>query len=532
MNLRGLRIHVAAVLALACVVAHAHDEGAVKGRLGKVHFPTSCRPDVQGEFDRGVAMLHSFWYSAAERTFRDVLIKDPECAIAAWGIAAILMSNPLAGSGASPKGAEASQAAIAQGRRIGAKTQREKDYIEAVAAYYDEFSNRSERARQESRASAFAALAARYPDDDEAQIFAALYLAATQSQADQTYASYLKAAAVLERQFEKYPDHPGVAHYLIHSYDAPPIAKDGVPAARKYAGLAPDAPHALHMPSHIFTRVGAWEESVATNRRSFGVAVAGDEPDEAYHASDYAVYADLQLARDAEAMRLIGDANKVAGANPARFTMPYAAAAMPARYVVERGAWAEAVKLELQQTNFPFTEAITYFARGLGAARSGDVAAAEAAAQALAVRHKALLDAKNAYWATEVEIQRFALAAWIALAQNKSEDAIKLMRAAADLEDRNEKHIVTPGRIVPARELLGDMLLELGQPAAALAEYEASQKREPNRFRGLYGAARAAAAAGRSEAATRYYRELVALAKAADSPRPELAQAKAYLATQ
>jgi len=530
MNARKVLIHAAATLGLVCAVAQAHDDEAIKGKLGKVHFPNSCSPGVQAEFDRGVAMLHSFWYSAAENTFRDVLAKDPGCAIATWGIAAILMSNPLAGAGASPKGAEVSQAAIAQGRKIGAKTQRERDYIDAVAAYYDDFANRPERARQESRAKAFEALAARYPDDDEAQIFAALYVAATQSQADQTYAAYRKAAAVLEREFVKYPDHPGVAHYLIHSYDAPPIAKDGIPAARKYAGIAPDAPHALHMPSHIFTRVGAWEESVATNRRSFEVAVAGGEPDEAFHASDYAVYADLQLARDAEALRTMEAANKVTGGNVARFTMPYAAAAMPARYVIERGAWTEAMKLEVQPTNYPFTEAITYFARGLGAARSGEVTAAEKEAQQLAVRHKALLDAKNNYWATEVEIQRLALAAWIALAQKNNDEAVKLMRAAADLEDHNEKHIVTPGRIVPARELLGDMLLGLGQPAPALAEYEASQRREPNRFRGLYGAARAADAAGQRDKAVRYYGELVALTRSADVPRPEIAQAKAYIA--
>jgi len=530
MKSQSILMYAAATLAFVGADVQAHDEDAAKGHLGKVSFATSCNPAVQSAFDRGVAMLHSFWYSAGEATFRDVLAKDPDCAIANWGIAAILMSNPLAGLGASPKGAEIAQAAIAQGRKTGAKTQRERDYIDAVAAYYDDFAGRSERARQESRANAFAALAARYPDDDEAQIFAALYLAATQSPADQTYAAYLKAAAVLEKQFVKYPDHPGVAHYLIHSYDAPPIAKDGLPAARKYASIAPDAPHALHMPSHIFTRVGAWEDSVATNQRSFAVAVAGNEPDEAYHASDYAVYADLQLARDAEALRTISAAMKVAGSNPARNTMPYAAAAMPARYAVERGAWAEAAKLPPQTTRFAYTDAITYFARGLGAARTGDVAAAETDAGQLAVVHRSLQDAKNTYWATEVEIQRLALAGWIALAQKNSADALKFMRAAADLEDRNEKHIVTPGRVLPARELLGDMLLELGQPVAALAEYEASQTREPNRFRGYYGAARAAAAAGQRDKAVRYYTALVALSRSADGTRPELVQAKAYLA--
>ncbi len=499
-------------------------------KLGKVSFPTTCDPKVQAQFERGVAMLHSFWYSAAEKTFRDVLAQDPSCAIATWGIASILMSNPLAGGGASPKGAEQSQAAVEQGRRIGAKTQRERDYIEAVATYYQDWSNRSERARQDTRAKAYEALAARYPDDDEAQIFYALYLAGTQLQTDQTYAAYLKAASILEKQFAKYPDHPGVAHYLIHSYDAPPIAQQGLTAARRYAGIAPAAPHALHMPSHIFTRVGAWEESVATNRRSAESAKKGNEPDEAYHASDYMVYAYLQLARDGDARRTIEEALQVSGTSPARFTAPYAIAAMNARYALERGAWREAMQLQPQTTQYPFTEAITYFARALGAARGGDAAAAEKNAEELATLHKALQAAKNNYWANEVEVQRLAVAGWIALVQGKTDEALKFMRAAADTEDRSEKHIVTPARIVPARELLGEMLLELKQPALALKEFEATHAREPNRFRGIYGAAQAAEAAGDRQKARDYYAKLVALSKNADSGRPELARAKAYLA--
>src|SRR5688572_21197567 len=256
-------------------------------------------------------MLHSFWFGAGEKTFRDVLAQDPSCTIANWGIAAILMSNPLGGQGASPKSAALAQEAIDQGRRTSPKTQRERDYLEAVAAYYQDFSTRSERSRQESRAKAFEALAARYPDDDEAQIFSALYIAGTQSQADQTFAAYLKAAAVLEKQFVKYPDHPGVAHYLIHSYDAPPIAAKGLSAARRYAAIAPDAPHALHMPSHIFTRVGAWEESAATNFRSMETARKNNDGDEAWHAYDYMVYAYLQLGQDAKARQSIEDATKL-----------------------------------------------------------------------------------------------------------------------------------------------------------------------------------------------------------------------------
>jgi tetratricopeptide (TPR) repeat protein len=528
MHTRKLVTAVSAALLLVSGAAQSH-EGEATGQLGRVKFGSSCDPKVQPLLETGVAMLHSFWYSAAEKTFRDVLVQEPSCTVATWGIAAILMANPLAGTGASAKGAEAAQAAIDQGRRVPPKTQRERDYIEAVAAYYQDFSTRSERSRQESRAKAFDALAARYPDDDEAQIFAALYTAGTQSQADQTFAAYLKAAAILEKQFVKYPDHPGVAHYLIHSYDAPPIAQKGLPAARRYASIAPAAPHALHMPSHIFTRVGAWEDSIATNARSAAAAKTGGEPNEAYHASDYAVYAYLQLGRDNDARREMEEALKVTGTNPAVQAAWYASAAMPARYALERGAWREAMQLQPKQTNFPFTEAITYFARALGAARSGDTAAADKDAAELARLHKVLQDAKNNYWATEVEIQRLAVAGWIALAQGRKEDALKFMGAAADLEDRNEKHIVTPGRIVPARELLGDMLIELKQPALALKEFEASQVREPNRFRGYYGAARAAEAAGDRDRAADYYGKLMALAKKADS-RPELVRARAYVA--
>jgi tetratricopeptide (TPR) repeat protein len=339
----------------------------------------------------------------------------------------------------------------------------------------------------------------------------------------------LKAAAILEKLFVKYPDHPGVAHYLIHSYDAPPVARQGLPAARRYASIAPAAPHALHMPSHIFTRVGAWEDSVATNTRSAAVAKKGGDGLEAYHASDYAVYAYLQLARDSDAQREMEEALKVTDNNPTAIAAPYAIAAMPARYAMERGAWREAMQLQPQPTQILFPDAITYFARALGAARSGDTAAAEKDAGELARLHRALEDAKNNYWATEVEIQRLAVAGWIALARDKTDEALKFMRAAADLEDRNEKHIVTPGRIVPARELLGEMLLELKQPAQALKEFEASQVREPNRFRGYYGAARAAEQSGDTAKARTYYARLMELAARGDR-RPELQQAKTWLA--
>jgi tetratricopeptide (TPR) repeat protein len=521
------RARIAVLLLALSLGTPGFGQGQPREQLGTVDFANSCSPAVQDTFRRAVAMLHSFRYGEAEKTFREVLAQDPSCGIATWGIAAILMSNPLAGVGPSKEWAERAQAAIDQGRKIGARTPRERDYIEAVAAYWEDWANRPERTRQVNRARAFEALAARYPGDDEAQIFYALYLACTQSLADQSYKAYLTAAETLEKQFAKHPDHPGVAHYLIHSYDAPPIAPKGVPAARRYASIAPAAPHALHMPSHIFTRVGAWAESAATNARAAAAAKRDGDGDEQAHAMDYMVYAYLQLARDADARRVIDESGQLA--RFVRFAAPYARAAMPARYAIERGDWQAAAKLEPQASAFPFTEALTHFARGLGAARSGDPAAAEKEGQELARLRDALKAAKNEYWATEVEVSRIGVAAWTALAQGKPDEALALMRSAADVEDRNEKHIVTPGRILPARELLGEMLLELKRPADALKEFEAVHAREPERFRAYYGAAQAAAQSGDQAKAKRYFTKLVDMA-GQGAARLELAQARAFLA--
>src|SRR5262245_61695079 len=499
-------------------------------QLGKVEFPNSCSPAVQEKLLRGVAMLHSFYYSAAQKAFEEVAAEDNSCVIAAWGYASILMLNPLQGIGSSPKNAQLAQAAIDKSRQMGGKTERERDYLEAVAAYYEDFANRPERARQLARAKAYEALAAKYSGDDEAQIFYALYLAGTQTASDQTYSAYLKAAAILEKQFAKHPDHPGVAHYLIHSYDAPPIAGQGLPAARRYAAIAPDAPHAQHMPSHIFTRVGAWADSAKTNRRSVDAAKRSNEPDEALHALDYMTYAYLQLASDGDARKTFEEARTVTGINQARATAYYALAAMPARYVVERGAWHDAAKLAPSPSNFPFTEALTHFARALGAAKSGDPAAAQKDIEQLAALRDRLKATKSDYWTTEVEVMRLASVAWVALATQAGE-ALALMRQAADIEDRSDKNIVTPGRLLPARELLGDLLMEVKRPAEALQAYEASQRREPNRYRGLYGAGQAAAQSGNRDKARHYFSKLIELAGSGD-PRPEMERARRYLASQ
>src|SRR5438876_8624 len=468
----------AAALASLALAATACVQTASKtyAQVGKVEFPNSCSPAVQEQLLRGIAMLHSFYYSATQRAFEEVAAEDPSCAIAAWGYASILMSNPLQGIGASPKAAQQAQAAIDKGRQMGAKTERERDYLEAVAAYYENFASRTERERQLARAKAYEALAAKYP-----------------------------------------------------SYDAPPIAQQGLPAARLYAKIAPDAPHALHMPSHIFTRVGDWADSAATNRRSADAAKRSSDPDDALHALDYMTYAYLQLGRDGDARRTLDEARTLTEINPARATAPYAIAAMPARYAVERGAWGDAAKLATSPSRFPFTEAMTHLARALGAARSGDPASAQKDAERIAVLRDQLKAAKNEYWANEVEVMRLASLAWVALAQKNPDEALVLMRQAADIEDKSDKNIVTPGRLLPARELLGDMLMDLKRPAEALKEYEASQAREPNRYRGLYGAGMAASQSGNTAKAKQYFGRLLDMA-GSSGPRPEIGNARDYLA--
>jgi tetratricopeptide (TPR) repeat protein len=523
------RIHLVLTVIIFWLAAPGMSLAQEGDEVGKIQFANSCSPAVQDKLLRGIAMLHSFYYSATEKAFQEVAVEDDSCVIAAWGYASILMLNPLAGTGASPKNAENARDAIDKGRKMAAKTQRERDYLEAVAAYYDDFTSRSERQRQVARAKAYEALATKYPDDDEAQIFYALYLAATQLPSDQSYSAYLKAAEILEKQLVKHPNHPGVAHYLIHSYDAPPIAAQGVPAARLYSNIAPAAPHALHMPSHIFTRVGDWADSAATNRRAATVAENSNEPDQALHAMDYMVYAYLQLARDGEARKVLAEARTI-NPNLPQPGAPYALAAMPARYAVERGAWREATQLKPQPSKYPYTEAMTYFARALGAARSGDATAPQTDIEKITAIRDELKAAKNEYWANEVEVMRLASLGWVSLAQKNDNEALGLMRQAADVEDKSEKNIVTPGRLLPARELLGDMLMELKRPTEALKEYETSQQREPNRYRGLYGAGEAAAQSGNSQKARQNFSRLIEMAGSGDI-RPEIEKARRYLAS-
>jgi predicted Zn-dependent protease len=514
------------ILLLVSNISSAQQEP--QEQLGKVSFPTSCDRKVQPQFDRAVAMLHSFWFQQGEKAFREVLQHDPSCAIANWGIAAILIGNTFGGN-ATAQDAQKAKEAIQRARLTGAKTERERFYIEAIAEYYDRFNDRPHSARMKSLADAFEVVAKRFPKDDEAQIFYALYLTATQSPTDKTFADTLKAAQILEPQFKKHPDHPGVAHYLIHSYDYPPIADKGLNAAKRYADIAPSAPHALHMPSHIFTRVGAWQASVATNQRSAEASQAEKEPGGGLHALDYMVYAYLQLARDKDAGLVLQESRRITNVIPTNQGSAYALAAIPARIALERGMWKDAAQLEPRASKFPYIDAMTYFARALGAARNGDVETAESGVQELVRIVNGLKAAKNDYCVTEVEVQRLGASAWTGYAKGNRDAALTLMRSAADTEDSSEKSAVTPGRVVPARELLGEMLLEMKRPAEALKEFETSEMHDPNRFRGLYGAAQAAAQSGDVAKAKRYFTRLVDLAGKGDA-RPEIEQAKAYLA--
>ncbi len=520
-------------LGLTCVVLISASAASAQEKLGQVHFPVSCSAAAQQEFNRAVALLHSFWFDASAKAFAAVTQTDPGCAMGHWGEAMALLfnPNPLVGT-PTPKGLQDGCPAIERAKAAAPKTQRERDYIAAVESLCQDRDKADHRARVLAYEQAMERLSRTYPEDREAAIFYALALNITASPADKAYANQLKAAGILEKAFAEQPNHPGVAHYLIHSYDYPPIASRGLSAARRYASIAPSAPHALHMPSHIFTREGLWEESIGSNLAS---AAAAKNHFDQLHAMDYLAYAYLQEAQDLAAKRVLEEAGAIRKVNPEHFVTAYALAAIPARYALERRRWADAASLTLYPTDFPWdrfpqSEAVLIFARALGAARSGNAAGARKDIARLEVLRDALIAAKQGYWAEQVEIQRQVAAAWVTRTEGKNQEALQLLRAAADREDATEKHPVTPGPIVPARELLGEMLLEQGDPRQALKEFETSHRVEPNRFRGLYGAARAAELSGDREKARTYYASLVALCEKADTERPELKEAKAFLA--
>jgi tetratricopeptide (TPR) repeat protein len=509
---------------------HQHDAGRPPEQLGRVQFETSCDAAVAADFNRGVALLHSFWFSAAAEQFTRVAERDPSCAMAWWGVAMSRWGNPFAPS-RPVRALEEGRVAIEKAAAVPARTDRERQYIAAARELFTNYESMPHRTRIENYERAMQQLYESHRQDREAAAFYALAVNQTARPDDKSYAQQLKAAALLEPLFEEQPDHPGAAHYLIHAYDHPPLAERALPAARRYAKVAPDAPHALHMPSHTFTRVGLWEDSIATNRASADAARRAKSPGEVLHALDYQMYAYLQIAQDRAARQALDELQAITSTlnNNEQYGLVglFASAAMPARYALERGAWSEAASLEPRTTPFPFIDAMTHFARAVGAARSGNADAARAEAAKLAELHAALGKSGDEYWAQQVEIQHVSALGWTAFAAGQHEEAVRLLRRAAEIEGSTDKAAITPGPLAPARELLGEMLLELERPGEALAELEAVMKTEPNRFRTLYGAARAAKAAGAPAKASQYYAQLVEMCRAADSPaRPELERAR------
>jgi tetratricopeptide (TPR) repeat protein len=496
-------------------------------KLGTVNFETSCKPEAQKLFNQGMLYQHSFWYRASQKVFEDTLKADPECGIAYWGIALSLLWNPHVSPPA--KNLAEGAAMIAKGKAVGAKTQRERDYIDALAVMYADHEKVDHRTRIQAYAKAMEQLAQRYPSDDEAQIHYALALNTSASSADKTYANQLKGAAILEPIAERQPQHPGVSHYLIHLYDYPPIAEKGLNAARRYAKIAPASPHAQHMPSHIFTRVGYWTESIASNAESARVAKESGDLHDQLHAMDYQVYAYLQLGQDDKAKSIINEMMGISGFTETFLPGPYAMAISPARYAVERGDWKAAANLQVRPSPLAQVQAITHGVRALGAARSGNPEAAKADIAKLVELRDKLRAAKDAYWSEQVDIQRQVAAAWVLYAEGKQDEALAAMSAAADAEDKTEKHPVTPGVPKPARELYGSMLLERGMLKEALAAFEATLKKEPNRLGAYAGAAVAAERSGDLTKAREYYGKVVAIAEGADKERTEVADAQAFL---
>jgi hypothetical protein len=511
---------------------HSPTPGSIKA--GTVNFETSCSPAVKDEFNLAVAELHSFWFPEARALFQGIAKKDPNCAMAYWGVALTFWGNPFAGQ-RSPQVIANGKAAIEKAQSTGTPTPREKGYIDAVAGLFSSADVTTQRARVVAYEGATELVASQNRADVEARIFWALAIAQTALPTDKTFAQNLKAAEILEPLYKKMPNHPGLAHYIIHAYDVPALAAKALPAARAYADIAPSVPHALHMPSHTFTRVGEWKESVATNIRSAAEAdKSGGGLGEGMHARDYMTYAYLQMGMDAQAKAVVEHASSVAdkaaagpGAADAGGANTFALAAIPARYAMERGQWADAAMLKpYPAPNTPYTEAITHFARAVGLARSGKPAEAAADIARLTALRDREIEMKDAYWTEQVDIQRRGAEAWVMFAEGKKAEAIAAMSAVADAEDKTDKAAVTPGPIAPAREMLGFMLLEANRPKEALVAFEAVTKKEPNRFLALYGAGKAAEATKQKSKAKGYYKQLVVLGVDAGTERPELQYAR------
>jgi tetratricopeptide (TPR) repeat protein len=522
-------------------------------KSGTVHLDITCKPDVQKDFQSSLALLHSFFYEEARRQFRNLASRDPSCAMTYWG-EAMTFYHPLWAPPTPAELAEGKKAAKEAKARLDGKTDLERGFVEAIDAFFRtdddaagaEISQschgpRAHTARARAFRDAFDRLASKYPNDVEVQSFQALALLATAPPTDKTYAQQLAAAAILEPLLTSHPDHPGVVHYLIHAYDYPELAARGLPAARHYEDVAPWVPHALHMPAHIYTRLGMWDESIEANRRSSAAAreyaartFGGAAWSEDLHALDYLAFAYLQTGREKEAAAVVEHVRSLGAVYDPVFSAGYALGAIPARFALELGRWKEAASLPVLHPEvmkaFPFALAHTEFAHAVGAARSGDVARAKEAVSRLGALRDALDEPKFRWWTDQVEIQRLAGDGWVAQAEGNAAEAERLFRAAGALEDKAGTHPVTPGQILPAYEQLGDLLLILGRPSDALTAYEKSLQAFPHRFNSHYGAARAAERVGSVESAHKHYEQLVAMAGRGQGRRDELAAARAFLA--
>ena len=507
-------------------------------QFGTVSFETSCTPAVAADVNRAVAQLHSFEFRGSMDGFNGVLARDPACAMAYWGVALSYWGNPFAGVKSDPLVANG-RMAVQKGLATGSPTPRERGYLQAAAALLASSDTATHRQRTLAYASAMDGVQREFPSDMEARIFYALAVAQTASPADKTYQAQLTAAGILEPLWQQHPQHPGLAHYIIHAYDAPPLAARALEAARRYADIAPSAPHALHMPSHTFTRVGFWKDSADTNILSEQAAMRDGAFSEALHALDYQIYAYLQMSEDGKARAIVQrapgiatrlQANAITGAAPVTAGV-YAAAAIPARFALERGNWNDAATLPASSTSVPYADAVTHFARALGAARSGRADAAGPDIEQLGTLRDRLAQVNDPYWREQVDIERRVALAWVAFAGRRTTEALSLMREAADAEDATDKAAISPGPLAPARELLGEMLLASGDAKGALDAFTATMTKEPNRLRSLAGGAAAAEQSGNLPLAGQYYRTLLQVAAASDADRPELQRARAFVSS-
>jgi tetratricopeptide (TPR) repeat protein len=512
-----------------------HHHAMSEEEVGSVHFPTSCGSDLTSDFNRAVALLHSFQYEQARQAFTEISERHPECAMAQWGVA-MSHYHGMWDNGDTAAG----RVALNQAKQIAAgnakTTRRESDYIDALAEIYRE-DGKDSYAHGQAFEQKMGALQAAYPQDDEAAIFHALALAVTAPKTDKTFANQRKCGEILEPIFARQPHHPGIAHYIIHCYDNPVLAEQGLGAARMYAKIAPASAHANHMPSHLFTRVGSWDESISSNLKSAELAAAaeagsknGEARDQRLHAMDYLVYADLQSGRVSKAKGVLDELHSLPPASGLTLTGNYGASAIPARLAIELGNWEQASQLHVAEGGVPWAQAITWTAIGVGSARSKDLEKAAKAEQKLADLRDAIAKQNNVYWSNQVEVERREVAIWIAQQNGKPDEALKLARSAAELEESMDKAAVTPGAVTPAREMLAELLMMGHQPKESLVEYQAVLKIAPNRFNALYGAARAADASGDATTASNYFRKLTEIA--IGDERPELRTARQRLVAE